>query len=136
MTAKDWPRVEELFHNAATLGAAERDAYLARECAGDETLRREVESLVTAFESNRSFMERPLLSQGLRALSGGTVGSLAGCSLGHYRITRMLDGGGMGGEVYLADDCQLERPVALKFISKHYAGDEWARRQMIKEARA
>ena len=136
MTAEDWPRVEELFHNASRLGAAARDEYLARECAGDAALRREVESLVTAYESNRSFMERPLLSQGLRALYGGPGGSLAGRSLGHYKVLRMLDGGGMGGEVYLAEDCRLERPVALKFISNHYAGDGWAREQMMKEARA
>jgi serine/threonine-protein kinase len=136
VTTEDWPRVEELFHAASQLGVAERDAFLARECAGDEGLRREVESLVTAFESNRSFMEEPLLSTGLRALYGGRGGSLAGCSLGHYKVSRMLDGGGMGGEVYLAEDCRLERPVALKFISNHYAGDEWARGQMMKEARA
>ncbi len=81
-------------------------------------------------------MEEPLLSTGLRALYGGPAGSLAGRSLGHYQVSRMLDGGGMGGEVYLAEDCRLERPVALKFISNHYAGDEWAREQMMKEARA
>lgn len=136
MTAEDWTRVEELFHNASQLDAAARDAYLARECAGDESLRREVVSLVTAFESNRSFMERPLVSQGMRALYGGRDESLAGRALGHYHVTRMLDGGGMGGEVYLAEDRRLERPVALKFISNHYAGDEWAREQMMKEARA
>src|ERR1044072_4244068 len=134
--SEDWPRVEELFHNATQLGVAEPDEYLARECAGDEALRREVESLVTAFESNRSFMERPLVSQGLRVLYNGTSGSLTGSSFGHYKISRMLDGGGMGGEVYLAEDCRLERPVALKFISNNYAGDEWAREQMMKEARA
>jgi eukaryotic-like serine/threonine-protein kinase len=134
--SEEWPRIEELFHAASQLGAAERDAFLTRECAGDEGLRREVESLVAASESNRSFMEEPLLSQGLRALYSGTTGSLAGSALGHYKVVRMLDGGGMGGEVYLAEDCRLERPVALKFISNHYAGDEWAREQMMKEARA
>jgi serine/threonine protein kinase/Tfp pilus assembly protein PilF len=134
--AEDWPRVEELFHHVSGLGVSERDEYLARECAGDEALRREVESLVSASESNPSFMARPLLSEGLRAVYGQTSGSLAGSSLGHYKVVRMLDSGGMGGEVYLAEDCRLERPVALKFISNHYAGDEWAREQMMKEARA
>jgi serine/threonine protein kinase/tetratricopeptide (TPR) repeat protein len=134
--AEDWPRVEELFHNVSGLGRPERDEYLARECAGDEALRREVELMVSASESNPSFMERPLLSRGLRALYGGAAGSLAGSALGHYKILRMLDSGGMGGEVYLAEDCRLERPVALKFISNHYAGDGWAREQMMKEARA
>ncbi|MBV8857867.1 MAG: protein kinase [Acidobacteria bacterium] len=136
MRTEDWPLVERMFHDASQLGVAERDEYLARECAGDEGLRREVESLVAAFESNRSFLEEPLLSTGLRALYGGQSESLEGRSLGHYKILRMLDGGGMGGEVYLAEDCRLERPVALKFISNHYAGDEWAREQMMKEARA
>jgi len=136
LRTEDWPRVEELFHNVSQLGAAERDEYLARECAGNESLRREVELMVSASESNPSFMERPLLSQGLRALYGGTAESLVGRSLGHYKITRMLDSGGMGGEVYLAEDCRLERPVALKFISNRYAGNDWAREQMMKEARA
>lgn len=135
MTAEDWPRVEELFHNASRLGGAARDEYLARECAGDEALRREVESLVTAFESNHSFMERPLVSQGLRALYGGPAGSLAGCSLGHYKVLRLLGQGGMG-EVYLAEDCLLERPVALKFINPGLVGDGWAKEQLMKEARA
>ena len=136
MKAEDWPRVERMFHDASQLGVVERDEYLARECAGDEGLRREVESLIAASESNPSFMELPLLDDGLRLFSSGPGGSLAGCSLGHYKILRMLDGGGMGGEVYLAEDCRLERPVALKFISNHYAGDGWAREQMMKEARA
>ena len=136
MRAEEWPRIEELFHAASGLGGAERDAYLARECAGDEGLRREVESLVAASESNRSFMDKPLLSTGLRALYGGTPGSLAGRSLGHYKILRMLDGGGMGGEVYLAEDCRLGRHVALKFVSNHHAEGGWAREQMMKEARA
>jgi serine/threonine protein kinase/tetratricopeptide (TPR) repeat protein len=136
MRAEDWPRVEELFHAASHLGVADRDAYLARECASDATLRAEVESLVEAHESGRGFMERPALSLGLRVLSGGPGGSLVGRSLGHYRVERMLDGGGMGGEVYLAEDCLLERPVALKFIAGHYASDGRAKEQMMKEARA
>jgi serine/threonine protein kinase/Flp pilus assembly protein TadD len=125
-----------LFHAASQLGGAERDAFLTSECGGDEGLRREVESLVAASESNGSFLEQSLLSQGLRTLYGGTKGSLAGRSLGHYKVLRMLDGGGMGGEVYLAEDCRLGRHVALKFVSNLYAGDEWAREQMMNEARA
>ena len=136
MRTEDWPRIEELFHAALPLGGAERDAYLARECEGDEALRREVESLVSSLESESSFIERPALSLGLRVLSGGPAKALAGRSLGHYKVVRMLDGGGMGGEVYLAEDCRLERRVALKFIAGHYAGDDWARAQMMKEARA
>src|SRR5689334_16247426 len=116
MRAEDLPRIEELFHAAFDLAGAERDAFLARECAGDAALRADVESLVAALESAPDFGEHPALSFGLRVLSGGRAGSLVGRSLGHYKVLRMLDGGGMGGEVYLAEDCRLERPVALKFI--------------------
>ena len=56
MRAEDWPRVEELFHNVSGSGWARGDEYLARECADDEGLRREVELLVSASESNPSFM--------------------------------------------------------------------------------
>ena len=73
MKAEDWPRVEQMFHDASQLGVLERDEYLARECAGDEGLRREVESLIAASESNPSFMELPLLDDGLRLLSSGST---------------------------------------------------------------
>jgi serine/threonine protein kinase/Flp pilus assembly protein TadD len=135
MRAEDWPRVEELFHVALALGGAERDAYLVRECGGDAGLRGEVESLVAAFESERSFIERPALSFGMRVLSEGLAGSLVGSTVGHYKVVRPLGQGGMG-EVYLADDSVLERPVALKFISGGLVGDEWAREQLTQEARA
>ena len=39
----------------------------------------------------------------------------AGAVLAHYRIVSRLGGGGMG-EVYLAEDLNLERPVALKIL--------------------
>jgi len=41
-------RVEELFHAACELGESEREAYLVRECAGDNALRAEVDSLLEA----------------------------------------------------------------------------------------
>ena len=43
-----WSRVEDLFHEAADLAPTERSAFLDRVCAGDDELRRELESLLRA----------------------------------------------------------------------------------------
>jgi serine/threonine protein kinase/tetratricopeptide (TPR) repeat protein len=40
------------------------------------------------------------------------------------------------GEVYLAEDLQLDRKVALKFLPEEQAGEESARRRLLREANA
>lgn len=57
-----------------------------------------------------------------------------GTSIGVYRIESALGAGGMG-EVYLATDTRLNRPVALKFLSSGTA-DENGRRRFQQEVRA
>jgi TolB-like protein/Tfp pilus assembly protein PilF/predicted Ser/Thr protein kinase len=55
--------------------------------------------------------------------------------LGHYRVVRKLGAGGMG-EVYLAQDTDLERLVALKIMSAELARDSEQRKRFRVEARA
>lgn len=68
-------------------------------------------------------------------MSRSSRASLTGEQIGEYKILRCLGRGGMG-EVYMAQDMRLERQVALKFLSPDFVGDHWAKRQLIKEARA
>ena len=55
--------------------------------------------------------------------------------ISHYRIVRKIGAGGMG-EVYLAEDSELERQVALKILSESFAGDNDRVRRFIQEAKA
>jgi serine/threonine protein kinase len=55
--------------------------------------------------------------------------------VGHYRIVEKIGAGGMG-EVYLAEDTQLDRRVALKFLPPHLCQDEDCRKRFKREAQA
>jgi hypothetical protein len=58
-----------------------------------------------------------------------TPGSL----LGRYTIVSVLGRGGVG-EVYLADDPQLRRRVAIKVLNAKFAADDQARARFLREA--
>ena len=60
---------------------------------------------------------------------------LPGRNVSHYRVLDRLGSGGMG-VVYRAEDLQLGRLVALKFLSPQFAQDADARSRFQKEARA
>ena len=113
----------------------ERAAFLDRACAGDDGLRREVESLLASFEESDSIIETPVAEAVAELFSGDRAESLVGQRLGHYEIVSLLGEGGMGA-VYLAKDTTLDRRVALKLLPREHTQDEERLRRFKQEAKA
>ena len=134
MTPEQWEKVSEIFHAASELEGAERQTYLDANCDGDESLRREVESLLEANSEAGNFISQPVAGAFASRLLKGSAFS-PGEVLGHFRIISKIGSGGMG-EVFLAADTKLGRKVALKTLSPVFEGDEAFLTRIRNEARA
>lgn len=129
MTAERWKKVESIFQAAVERDPKDRAAFLDEACAGDDSLRREVESLITSHDQAGSLIE----PAGDAETTDTT--SLIDQMIGPYRILSKLGAGGMG-EVYLARDTRLDRNVALKLLAEGLETDEEQKRRFVQEAKA
>src|SRR5207247_10837841 len=103
----------------------QRAGVLKQACAGDGSLRREVEVLLAQDCGAANFLERPALevAAAVANVSGQDPGqSWTGRKLGSYQVLSLLGRGGMG-EVYCAEDTKLQRDVALKVLLQPFAQD-------------
>jgi tetratricopeptide (TPR) repeat protein len=123
VNAERWARVKQVTSDALERSDSDRSLWLTEACAGDEPLRRDVESLLAAHASAGDFLQAPaLVAKGAAesvaaAALRGSVPAGAGRSIGPYRIIRELGQGGMG-VVYLAEraDAAFEKQVAIKIV--------------------
>jgi len=135
MTPERWQKIEVLLQEAMECEPGGRDAFLASACGGDDELRREVESLLSFHDRSESFIETPPYKAAAELFDGGGAESLVGRVVGDYKVERELGRGGMG-EVYLARDTRLGRPVALKLLPALYTTDSERVRRFRQEARS
>ena len=135
MTPERWQLVERLYHQAEALAPSERFAFVAKHCAGNEELRREVESLLAYADDAQAFMVAPAISVAAAAMGAdGMTGRLVGERFGPYEIGALLGAGGMG-EVYRARDSKLARDVAIKILPDAFTADANRRARFEREAR-
>src|SRR5438874_3252406 len=135
MNAQRWQQVNDLFHSAVERAPEEWTAFLDEACHSDESLRREVKSLLASHERTENFIESPAFETAPELLIGDGAGELIGELIGHYLIERLIGVGGMG-EVYLARDVQLGRKAALKLLPEHLPADEAQLSRFKAEARS
>jgi serine/threonine-protein kinase len=128
-------QIEEIVISALDLSGTRRTAYLDSACGDDRELRREVESLLAHESRADAFLETPALEAAANALAAGHTATLAGRTVGPYRIDALLGAGGMG-EVYGGSDTRLRRAVALKFLAREFLSDPVAVERFEREARA
>jgi eukaryotic-like serine/threonine-protein kinase len=128
MDKRSWEKAREILPVVRELSLAERNAYLESACAGDEELRRKIDSLLAVNLDGVAFLEDPLV----KLLD--PPAPMEGRVFGAYRVIRELGHGGMGA-VYLAAraDQEFEGSVAIKILRPIYANPEieWRFRQEI-----
>ena len=108
-----WDQVKELFTLALEHGPQERSVFLRQACGGDDSLRTEIESLLSSFDGAATFLEDCPAADLLSAQSL----AMAGRRIGAYRIIRECGHGGMA-VVYLAEraDDEYRKRVAIKML--------------------
>jgi WD40 repeat protein len=136
-----------IFLAALDKDPAERAAFLDEACAGNETLRQGVETLLRLHAAPHPFLEASAVEQLADAVPGpdsATVDlsflarSSESDSLGrldHYEVLDIVGRGGTG-VVLRARDSKLSRVVAIKVLAAPLAAFGIARQRFAREARA
>jgi serine/threonine protein kinase len=116
-----WDQVKELFALALERDPEERTTFLRQACAGDDSLRTEVESLLSSFDGASTFLEDCPAADLVSAQSRGMTGK----RIGAYRIIREIGQGGMA-VVYLGerDDQNYRKRVAIKMVKAGIGGEQ------------
>ena len=118
MNDEQWRLAWEVYGAAAELDGAERQSFLTSRTAEPEVL---AEVLSMLEEAQNALPSEPV--------------SRTGSRFGRYEVGELVGSGGMG-QVYAASDPELDRKVALKFLSPEMAESARGIERLIHEAKA
>ncbi len=135
MTPERWQQVKEIFHSALQQEPEQRSVFISNASGGDESLRKEVESLIASHDKDGSFIDSPAYEAAAELFVDEKAELKPGQAVGSYEITSFISRGGMG-EVYLAQDNRLGRKVALKLLPPYLSQHSDRRHRFEQEARA
>ena len=130
MTPEEWREAKVLLAEALELPAGQRASFLDSRCGDTPALRREIDALLAASESDGFLDGEPTLPSLVPspAITEGEV-------LGPYKIEKKLGEGGMG-EVYQALDSRLGRRVAIKVLPARLSQNTSALMRFERETKA
>ena len=122
MTPERWRQVEEIFQAALDLSPEDRSRYVSDVCKEDTELRRDVESLLTQYDSAGELLDEPAYGNTELNVIGSFVEEkdpMIGRRLGSYRIEKEIGRGGMGA-VYeaLRADNEFNKRAAIKLVKR------------------
>ena len=135
MKPERWLQIEELCQAALDRPEEQRASLLDSRCAGDDALRLEDESLLRYQEPANNFIETPALEVAAKVAAADQARPLISQQMSHYRTLSLLGAGGMG-KVYLAQDINLNRRIALKLLPSEFTRNAGRVRRFKQEARA
>ncbi len=124
----DLDKLEKLFRAAQMHPKAEREEFVIAACEGDETLRRELLSLLNSHDEadNDFFLKDPYPFSTNRQEK--TDSDRTGERVGPYVVMKLLGRGGMGDVFLASQEEPFRRLVALKIIRRGMDSDEVVQR--------
>ncbi len=120
-----WRKLKDIFNEAVEFAPESRAAYLAALRLDEETLYRELAELIDIDREAEDFLGEPISLES----DSFSPSSFVGETVGHYKIAREIERGGMGAVFEAVRfDGEFEQRVAVKLVNRNFFSDELVKR--------